>query len=604
LQLINYKFLIFIYLKKNKTTVPGIGLLGRFWKNLKIDSTILFVFTWLCNGFLFQPAKAQVNKNKSDQDNLREAENVFFDACRKEILEYPAEALDLFKKSCVLNPKNAAAFYKAAELLELEDKDEEALMYAEKSVDLETNNEYYWIQLARLREENGKWKEALKAYDYMIQHLEGGKKYHLSKAEIFRKQKLYKNALRELEKTEKEMGPGPELFESRIQLFLQEGNSGQAEEECRRWIKTFPESYEAKMNYARLLTDQKKFKEAKKELLEMLEGDEGFASAHLMLANIYLLEQDEVNADLEIEKAILSQELPIEAKIELVSGFLNGPRSEENEKKALKLSDLILKVHPDASGAWILKGDLLNKFGSKREARICYIRATAEDKGNIALWEQLVLLDLNLNEIDSLQKHTAGARELFPNIASFAFYNGLSNLILKRYEKSVESLEDARRLSVGQREMQLEVFTQLGDAYYNLKETEKSFAAYDEVLKLDSGNAHVLNNYAYFLSLEKTNLDKALKMSRRLVSMHPDDPTFLDTHAWVLYQKGDYAEALAVLEKAAGNSGSGTIWEHFGDALFKNGKTDKAIEAWKKARELNGGSQEQIDRKIKEKKLP
>jgi Tfp pilus assembly protein PilF len=198
--------------------------------------------------------------------------------------------------------------------------------------------------------------------------------------------------------------------------------------------------------------------------------------------------------------------------------------------------------------------------------------------------------------------HTTEARKLFPNTPSFAFYNGLGLLLKKNYEAAVEALEHAARISPDNPEMQLEIFSQLGDAWYNLKQLEKSFSSYEEALAMDSLNAHVLNNYSYFLSLEKVQLEKAVRLSSRLVKLFPEDATYLDTHGWVLYQTGRYAEALEFLQKASGSSASGVIWEHFGDALFRSGKSAEAETAWKKALELGGASPE-LPGKIRDRKI-
>jgi len=151
--------------------------------------------------------------------------------------------------------------------------------------------------------------------------------------------------------------------------------------------------------------------------------------------------------------------------------------------------------------------------------------------------------------------------------------------------------------------MQVEIYSMLGDAFYNLKQLDKSFASYEEVLAMDSSNAHVLNNYSYFLSLEKTRLEKAVTMSSRLVSLFPEDATYLDTYGWVLYQAGRFREALIPLEKASKASGSGVIWEHYGDALFRNGKEAEAEAAWKKASELGGGTSPDLPAKIRDRKV-
>jgi Tfp pilus assembly protein PilF len=192
---------------------------------------------------------------------------------------------------------------------------------------------------------------------------------------------------------------------------------------------------------------------------------------------------------------------------------------------------------------------------------------------------------------------------LFPNTASFSFYNGLGNLMQKHYKEAAESLEHAKLISLDNIEMQFEINSQLGDAYYNLTEKEKAWASFDEALKIDSNNSHILNNYSYFLSLEKEMLDKAETMSRKLVLLFPEDPTFLDTYGWVLYQNGKFALALPVMEKAVKDSKSGVIWEHYGDVLFQLGKVDEAGRAWQKASELGGEISTQLAKKIKDRKI-
>jgi len=95
----------------------------------------------------------------------------------------------------------------------------------------------------------------------------------------------------------------------------------------------------------------------------------------------------------------------------------------------------------------------------------------------------------------------------------------------------------------------------LGDTYHYTKEYAKSDAAYEEVLKFDRNNDHVLNNYSYFLSLRKDKLQEAKDMSEKLVKKYPTEATYLDTHAWVLYMMKDYAGAKRIL----GNSHFKTV---------------------------------------------
>jgi tetratricopeptide (TPR) repeat protein len=142
----------------------------------------------------------------------------------------------------------------------------------------------------------------------------------------------------------------------------------------------------------------------------------------------------------------------------------------------------------------------------------------------------------------------------------------------------------------------------LGDTYNELKQYPESEEAYETVLEVDPNNDHVLNNYSYFLSLRKENLEKAKRMSTRLVKNNPDNPTFLDTHAWVLYMLGDYKEAKKFLEQALKKDASGTIIEHYGDVLFKLGDIENAVKQWNRAKGMDDTS-DLIDKKIADRKL-
>lgn len=554
---------------------------------------------------LVREAFGQKAKGQNQAENkIRAAENLFIDATKQELLESHKEAIDLYQKSVAEDPKNATAYFKIADILIKEGKYSAALTWSEKAISLEKGNLYFWQQVAQLQDLNGNEKAAARAYNEILERFPEQKSFRLNLAQLYIRNKNYKAAIKELNKAEKELGHGKELFQVRQRIWLQQNKLPEALSEAKRWAEAFPDDPEPRFSIAQLYFGQKKNQQAKAELDKLVKDFPHFPAAHLMLADIYIREGDEEKADKEIEFAFLSPDLPIGAKIDLLTGYLHGKLGPTDEQKALRLSEMVIKAHPQEARAFIIRGDLLNKFDHKKEARDMYIQAKAKDKNNFGLWEQLVLIDLNLNDLDSVAKHTQEARELFPNTPTFAFYNGLSNLLLKRYVEAIEALEHAKRISLDNREMQMEIYSQLGDAYHNQKEPLRSAEAFDQALLLDSNNAHVLNNYAYYLSLSKSNLAKAERMSQRLIKRYPDDPTYLDTHGWVLYQAGKFAEALKFLEKAAKNSNSGVIWEHYGDALFKNSRLNDALDAWKKAKELGGADlSTDLDQKIRNKAL-
>lgn len=132
-----------------------------------------------------------------------------------------------------------------------------------------------------------------------------------------------------------------------------------------------------------------------------------------------------------------------------------------------------------------------------------------------------------------------------------------------------------------------------------MKQMDQTYKAYDEALKYNDNNIVVLNNYAYFLSLDKKDLKKAERMSAQCIKLEPDNATYLDTYAWIFFVQGNYTLAKIYIESALekDTTKSSELVDHYGDILYMIGDKDKAVEQWKKAREM-GKESEILDRKI------
>jgi Tfp pilus assembly protein PilF len=175
-------------------------------------------------------------------------------------------------------------------------------------------------------------------------------------------------------------------------------------------------------------------------------------------------------------------------------------------------------------------------------------------------------------------------------------------LIRKYYENAIKAFNVGKAYAARDDNMNSLFHGQLGDAYNSMGDHNKSDAAYEAALKAKPDNDHVLNNYSYFLSLRKKDLDKAFSMSSKLVAAYPNSPTYLDTHAWVLYMMEDFEGAKKYLELAIENEPSAVIIEHYGDVLFQLKNIDKAVSQWRKARELTDDPS-MLDKKIADRKL-
>ena len=153
-----------------------------------------------------------------------------------------------------------------------------------------------------------------------------------------------------------------------------------------------------------------------------------------------------------------------------------------------------------------------------------------------------------------------------------------------------------------------DVLALLGDVLHDSHLTEEAYLAYDRSLEYNPLNLFCLNNYAYFLSVEGKKLDKAEGMSRRTVEVEPQNATYLDTYAWILFKLGRFREAQIYMEEALRytpeTEENVSIFDHAGDIYYYCGKKDRAPEFWKKALQLTSDKAQKrlLQRKIRQRK--
>ena len=220
------------------------------------------------------------------------------------------------------------------------------------------------------------------------------------------------------------------------------------------------------------------------------------------------------------------------------------------------------------------------------------------------VWEQLLVIESDLRNYQTLDSLSKVAIELFPEQPLLYLLNGFANYHFKKYDDAIKVLKEGLSYAIFDEKLRAEFYMYLGDIYNQMKNYPESDAAYESSLKIDSNNIAILNNYSYYLTLRGEKLDKARIMSKKSNDLSPDIPSYQDTYAWVLFNLKAYDEALIWIEKAVSHSGNknAVIVEHYGDILFKLNRKSEALEKWEKAKEIGNGT-EFLDKKIESKML-
>ena len=181
-----------------------------------------------------------------------------------------------------------------------------------------------------------------------------------------------------------------------------------------------------------------------------------------------------------------------------------------------------------------------------------------------------------------------------------SFQKGDMDMALDAFRRGVSQIN-----SQSDRDIASDFYAMMGDILHQKGKRSDAFAAYDSCLQWKPDNIYCLNNYAYYLSEEGENLQKAEQMSYKTIKLEPKNSTFLDTYAWILFMEKRYAEAKIYIDQAIQNDTDSVksivIIEHAGDIYAMNGNTEQAMSYWHEAMKT-GGDNAILQRKIKLKK--
>jgi tetratricopeptide (TPR) repeat protein len=160
-----------------------------------------------------------------------------------------------------------------------------------------------------------------------------------------------------------------------------------------------------------------------------------------------------------------------------------------------------------------------------------------------------------------------------------------------RGAKAIQLLHDAESRFPADTSITFE----LGAVYDKQKQFNDAEAAFKQLLAREPENAAALNYLGYMLAERGERLGESVGYLKKAVQLEPDNGSFLDSLGWAYFKSDQLQLAEENLKRAAGQLRTNSVVQsHYGELLFKLGRYDEAIAAWKLA--LTGDG-EDIDRK-------
>ncbi len=559
--------------------------------------------------FLFSEAISAQKKKKIEVISAtqnQENEAQFTEAIKWYITEDYTKSITEFEKLSISMPNSAAVDFQLANCYLKTNDLKKALLLAESAVEKSNKTILeYQLFLAELYVENQQYDNFVEIYKNLINKNPEKIDYLLQLSRVYINATKYQEALKILDEAEKNIGLNENIIVQKQLVLIKLGKIEDALKEGERLVFSEPQEVSYKVKQAQLMIDNHRYDEAVEYIKKILNSNPDKTRLHLLLAQIYQEKGDLELFNTELEYIINDVNVDFSTKTNLLMSYVVTQKDSNSKEKAFQLVQLMAQGNQNDPRVSALYGDMLISRKKTKEARDQYVKAARIEKSMNEVWARIIQLDFELEQLDSVIKHTDEAIEVFPNQAIFWYQNGTAYYLKKNNTKAIESFEEAIRLSPENGELSQYIYAQLGDTYNKMGKYEQSDEAYENVLKANPNNEYVLNNYSYFLSLRKTKIDLALRMASRLVEKNPTNGTYLDTFAWILYINKDYLKAKDFIEKALqdpSKANNGTIVEHYGDILFQLGEKEKALEQWKKASDLKGTGQN-IKLKIAEKRI-
>ena len=477
----------------------------------------------------------------------------------------------------------------------------------QKAVKYSPQNFEYKVSLADIYREMNKLPEATQLYEELVAEQPDKPELNFYLSDLYLKQNQIDKAIHSLDALENNIGMNEALSMQKYKLYLTVEEPEKAVSE----LEKLAAKYSAEAKYTVQIGDFYLERDDSVKALVYYEKarkiDPQSPYYVISMANYYEKMDDTEAATNEIESALKNPLIDIDTKVSILGKYIGNLKSNQKDIEiANSLFETLMEDNSQETDLNLLYGQFLISQKKWDEARFQLQIVTEADPENTLAWRLLRDIAIKKGKWDEVIRICDLAIAIFPDNSEFYFYKGSAYYQMKNYPKAMEVFQEGlQSVSEDDRSLLSMFYGQMGDLYYQMNNKKESYQAYDKALEYDENNADALNNYAYFLSVGKEQLDKAERMSARCIKLQPGNSTFLDTYAWIFFQKGNYTLAKFYIESALSNGedDNADILEHYGDILFKAGNTDKAVEQWKRAlkAKVEGEDTSLLEKKIENK---
>ena len=539
-------------------------------------------------------------------EQQRKYDYFFLEAARLKIQKDYDAAFDLLQHCLTINPNASSALYGLAQYYLFLKQMPQGQAALEKAVENDPGNYWYSQGLANLYQQQDETEKATKLLESMSVRFTDKLDPLYALLDIYNRQEQYDKVIATLNRIEGKMGKSEQLSMEKFRIYLQMKDNKNAFHEIESLVAEYPMDSRYQVVLGDVYMQNGKKEEAYNMYRKVLDAEPDNAMAMYSLASYYEATGQKELYQQQMDTLLLNKKVPSETKLNVMRQFVvQNEQDGKDSTRVINLFNRILEQEPDDAGIPMLYSQYLLSKGMNKEAFPVLRQVLAIDPTNTAARMMLLGEAVRKEDYNDVINLCEAGVETNPEMLEFYFYLAIAYNQAERTDDVISICRKAltQITADSKKEVVSDFYSILGDAYHTKKLNTEAYAAYDSALVYNPSNIGALNNYAYYLSVERRNLDKAEEMSYKTVKAEPNNATYLDTYAWILFEKGNYAEARLYIDDAMKNDGgkSDVIVEHCGDIYYMTGDADKALEYWKQALEI-GSKSKTLKQKIQKKK--
>lgn len=534
------------------------------------------------------PVQASLNQLSPEQQ--RKFDYFYYEAANlKNAGKYDA-AYDLFSYCLSLDTASSPVLYELAMFQLQRNRPEKAVEMLKSAVAHSDDNFTYRMTLAGLYRNLGMYGEASDSYEELVKRYPDKSELNYYLADALTQEGEIGAAIDAYNVLESTMGMNETLSLQKFKLYQTLKQPDKAFEEIEKLANKYPMNARYRLLMGDLHLENEETEKALACYQQAHEIDPDDPRYIVSMANYYDQTGNKEAAEQEIRDALVNEKLDVETKVGILSRYIQRlQQTQQDFDKANSLFQTLLDQHPEDTELKLMYGSLLMAQKKEDEAKFQFQLVTEMDPSNEAAWQQLLNMALKREDIPEVIRICTKCKEVFPESPEYYFYLGIGYYMQEKYQESLDTYYAGLKIIPEENGVvKSNFYGQIGDLYYQMKKMDEAYKAYDEALKYNENNAPVLNNYSYFLTLDKKDLKKAERMAAQCIKLEPDNATYLDTYAWVFFVQGNYTLAKIYIENALSKdtTNSAELVDHYGDILYMSGEKDKALEQWKKAKEM------------------